>query len=308
MTFEADAIVDRRRLKRRLSLWRAGAIVALAGLVAALVFALYGERLDGLRTDYVARVDVTGLILQNDALLERLERIGEDDGAKALLIRIDSPGGTVVGGESLYDAVRRVGERKPVVALMNGTAASAAYMVALASDRIYARRGTVTGSIGVMLQAPELTGLLEKLGVSVESIKSAPLKGVPSPIEPLTPEGRAAAQAMVDDMYRMFVDLVRERRLLPEDRLAALTDGRVFTGAQAVDNGLVDALGDERAARVWLAAERGVSAALPARDVRPEDRLGWLQATIDALTGKMLFSERLTLDGLIALWHPDLRS
>jgi protease-4 len=200
----------------------------------------------------------------------------------------------------------------PVVAVMAQTAASGGYMCALGADWIVAREGTITGSIGVLMQTADVTGLLAKLGVSMEAIKSAPLKAVPSPFEPLTDEGRAAVKGMIDDMFQMFVGMVAERRHLDQARALAVADGRVFTGRQARALGLVDALGGEDTARAWLEDEKGVRRSLPVREVKISREDGfWRDVAGEALsgiTGKSYLPERLTLDGLVALWHPDLRS
>jgi protease-4 len=300
---DADWLIDRRRLKWRLSAWRALAIV---GLVAAVAIAA-GRLADPGRGDHVARLNVAGVIVENRALEKAIEAFVEDDSAKALILRINSPGGTVVGGESLYRALRAAGETKPVVAVLGTVATSAAYMVALAADHVVAREGTITGSIGVILQTADASGLLTKLGVKADAIKSAPLKGVPSPLEPLTPAGRAAAQAVVDDMYAMFVDLVAERRDLDRKEALALGDGRIFSGRQAYAAKLVDSLGGEDRAMAWLADTRDLDPALPVRDLTvPRAIESWLD-NIGGIVGKTFFSEPLTLDGLISVWHPSLR-
>jgi len=300
---ESDVLFDRRRLKRRLVAWRVAAIVAAVTVVLASV-----ARFDGiLDRDYVARYTVDGLIIDDPEVFEALAEIARDPHAKALIVRIDSPGGTFVGGEMLFEVLRQVAEAKPVVAVMGTVAASAGYMVAVASDRIYARQGTITGSIGVIMQTTDITGLLEKIGVSAEAIKSAPLKAVPSPLEPLSDEARAATQAIIDDMQGLFTAMVAERRGFGEDRVRTLADGRVYSGRQALANGLIDAIGGEAEARDWLSTEMDVAADLPAEDVTiGDDAEAWLPE-LRGLSEKMLLSERLTLDGLVAVWHPDLR-
>lgn len=300
---DPDAIVDRRRLKRQITGWRILAIVmALAAIAAAAGrFGFFINR------DRVAVLDVTGVISTDNDRARALRRLATDDHVKALLVRIDSPGGTVVGGESLFDQLRDVAAHKPVVAVMGDMAASGGYMVALAADRIFAHQATITGSIGVILQTADITGLLNKLGIQPEAIKSAPLKAVPSPFEKLTPEGLAATQKVVNDIYGMFQQMVVERRKLPPDRVHELADGRIFTGREALADGLIDQLGGEPAARAWLAS-KGVPASLPLRkvDIEREGEF-WsdmAQGMASALTGKTYLSERLTLDGLVALWHP----
>ena len=303
---DPDTLVDRRRLKRQVSGWRLLAMVAAVAAIAAGVGRL--GLLD--RGEHVAVLAVSGLIIDDTARNRALKQVGEDDSARAVLVRIDSPGGTVVGGESLFRQLRGIAARKPVVAVLGEVAASGGYMVALAADHIVAREGTITGSIGVIMQTTDITGLLAKLGIEAEAIKSAPLKAVPSPLERLSDEGRAATKRLVDDMYDMFVSMVAERRDLSRERAIELSDGRIYTGRQARAANLIDTLGGESEAREWLAG-RGVPRSLPSRkiEIEKEDEF-WsslVRSTVRAVTGKTYFSERLTLDGLVAVWHPDLR-
>lgn len=212
----------------------------------------------------------------------------------------------MVGGEALYRNLRRVADNKPVVAVMGNVATSAAYMAAIAADRIFASNGTVTGSIGVILQTADLTEMLSSLGVRMEAIKSSPLKAQPSPFEKLDDKARAATQTVVDDIYAMFVDMVAERRGLDDTRARELSDGRVYTGRQAVELGLIDQIGDVMAARAWLAETHDIAPDLPIRSVTDGmDEFDWLGERASALIGKIMFSERLSLDGLMSVWHPE---
>ncbi|MFN4281674.1 MAG: signal peptide peptidase SppA [Alphaproteobacteria bacterium] len=304
MSLDTDALIDRRRLKRRLTLWRVVAVLALLA-VALVAFGQRGET--PWAKSHVARLSVEGVITDDRARDEALKAIAEDANVKALIVYIDSPGGTVVGGENLYARLRQIAAKKPVVATLGTVAASGGYMAAIGADYILARNGTVTGSIGVLMQTTEFTGLMDKLGIEAEAIKSAPLKAVPSPFEKLTPDGREATLQVVMDMYDMFVGMVAERRQLAPEAARKLGDGRVYTGRQAVENRLVDAIGGEAEARDWLAETRGVGRATPVRELRikrPDDSLPGI---LGKVAGKALFSERLTLDGLVSLWHPDLR-
>ena len=304
---DPELLVERRRLKRSRSLWRAASVLVAAGAIALLAGGSDIARNYG---PFVAELRLSGIITDDTDLIEALEETMDGSSAKALVLRIDSPGGTVVGGESFFRAVRRIAETKPVVAVLGEVAASGGYMVAIAADHIVAREGTITGSIGVILQTTDVTGLLEKLGVSAEAIKSSPLKAVPSPLEPLTDTGRAATRALVEDMYEMFVGMVAERRGMDRPTALALADGRVYTGRQAKANGLIDALGGIGEARDWL-EEKGVKSSFPLREIRvwrEEQLLGGLVRTaVQAALGKSYLPERLTLDGLVAVWHPDLR-
>ncbi len=302
MTLDADQIIERRRLKRRLTFWRVFGVVALMAAIVAAAgrFDLVVE------SDHVARFSIVGIILDDQAQQDALDGVASNDKAKALLVKIDSPGGTFVGGEALYQALRRVAKKKPVVALMGTTATSAGYMTALGSDHIVAQASSLTGSIGVIMQTADLTGLLEKLGIKPEVVKSSPLKAQPNPLERFTPEARKATEVVVQDFYNMFVDLVAERRSLPRDKVLALADGRVFSGRQAKEVGLVDSLGAEPEARKWLAETHKIADSLPLKEVKAKHEDQPWRDLFSSIMGKVLFSERLRLDGVISLWHPDL--
>lgn len=302
MSFDPDAVIDRRRLKRKLRWWQAATLAAAA---LAIIAGLQANDLL-FKRDTVARLRVVGLIVEDPRRDALLAEIAQDPSVLALIVHLDSPGGTVVGGEDLYRSLRAVGEKKPVVAVMGTVAASAAYMTAVAGDRVFAREGTITGSIGVLFQTADMTGLLDKLGIKPESLKSGPLKAVPSLTEPLTDEARAATQALVLDLFEFFIDLVVERRPLNRAQVLHLADGRVYTGRQAVANGLVDAIGGETAARDWLAEAKDIPRSVRAVTVKPKRERTSLSEALSGLTGKSLFSNALTLDGLLSVWHPDL--
>ena len=307
MSLDADLLIDRRRLKRRVSLWRGLAVLAAVGLL----FALLSTRddptgmLPGGR--HVARLPVSGFIAEDRKLEEALDRVGRDDRVRAVLVAIDSPGGSVAGGEALHAVLARLAERKPVVAVMGGTAASAGYMVALPAARVFAREATVTGSIGVILQTFDTSELLARLGVRGEALTSGAFKDQPSPFRPLTEEGRAQLQRVVRDLHGQFVAKVAAGRNLPEERVRELADGRVFTGREAVELGLVDALGGEAEARAWLAQLRGVPTDLPVRDIEIR---GLAERTFGAALSvavRGLVAEWLVVDRVRAVWQPLFR-
>jgi protease-4 len=300
-----DALVDRRRLKRGLGVWRAVAVLAL---LAALFLALREVAEDAFPGAglHVARIEIEGTITESRRLLDALEAARRDRQVAAVLLAIDSPGGAVAGGEALHAEIARLAAEKPVVALLGGTAASAGYMVALPAHRILARDSTITGSIGVVMQTFEASELFRLLGLRAETIASGRLKGQPSPFAPLSDEARTALRAVIDDLHTQFVGMVVAARRLPEERVRALADGGVMTGRQAVGVGLVDAIGADREARAWLAAERGVAEGLPVRDVTPRRPTEeWLGAMLGA-TLKSLFTEWLGVDLGPGLWQPPL--
>lgn len=323
MSLDADLIVDRRRMRRKLTFWRVVTI-----LVAIVAIVGVGTVLAGRRTIFaggpgetIARINIEGLIRGNRHRVEALDRLAKSD-AKAVIVHINSPGGTVAGSEELYDSLMKLKAKKPMVVVVDGLAASGGYIAAIASDRIVAQQSAIVGSIGVIFQYPNVTDLLKTIGVSIESIKSSPLKAAPSGYEPTSPEARAAVEAIVADSFDWFKGLVRERRNLDPALLQKVSDGRVFTGRQAVELKLIDALGDEQAAVDWLAKEKSIDAKTPVRDYPLNPRFGDLPflrvaalGFLDAIGlngfaervrefGAVQAVERLNLDGLLALWHP----
>lgn len=309
MSLDADLLLDRRRLKRRLSFWRGATVLALAAV--ALAFVLDDDRtagwLPGTSAAHVARLNVSGFIGEDRKLIEAIDALRRDPDMRALLVAIDSPGGSVAGGEALHAALTRLAEAKPVVAVMAGTAASAGYMVALPAARIFARNSTVTGSIGVILQSFDASGLLAWLGVRPETVASGRFKDQPSPFRPLTDEGRAELTRVVRDLYEQFVGMVVAGRHMDADRVRALADGRVFTGREAVALGLVDAIGGEAEARAWLESARAVPEALPVRNVEIRSLTERTFGAVLGIFTKTFADEWVGVDRIRALWQPSLR-
>jgi protease IV len=322
MSLDADLIVDRRRMRRKLTFWR---VIAIGVIVLALAgLAVASSRRVGLTgvTPYIARVTIEGLIRGDRDRVEALDRLAKSTLTRAVIVHIDSPGGTTAGSEQLYDALSRLREKKPMVIVVDSLAASGGYITAIAGDHIIAQQTSLVGSIGVLFQFPNFADLLDKIGVKVEAIKSSPLKASPSGFEPTSPEAKAAIESIIKDSYAWFKGLVQDRRHMSDAELQAVDDGRVFTGHQAVDLKLIDELGDERTALAWLAKEKKVDDKLPVRDYSLEGRfsdLPFLHAAVSAtlnavgLTalehriegfGTVAEVERFNLDGLLALWHP----
>lgn len=314
---DEHAIADRRRLRRKLSFWRwATAVILLLAGFGLFAYSGLGEA-TGRTRDHVARITISGIIQDDRELVERLETIAASESAKALIVTISSPGGTTYGGEVVYRAIRKVAANKPVVADVRTLAASAGYMIALAGDRIVAGETSITGSIGVIFQYPQIKDLMGKIGVSLESIKSRPLKAEPSPFHPPSEEARAMIQAMINDSYDWFVDLVAERRKLPRPQALALADGRIFTGRQALASRLVDEIGGDEEIRAFL-AERRVPKDLPVIDWKAQRgalSLGLAGLVADglkllgyeafpAINGlEKMGADKLFLDGLVSVWQ-----
>ena len=323
MSLDADLIVDRRRIRRKLTFWRVVAVlVAIAAVVALAATARRSEVLTA-GSDYIARVKITGLIRNDQERVNSLQRLAKSR-AKAVIVHIDSPGGTTAGSEQLHSALRQVAAAKPLVVVVDGLAASGGYIAAMSADHIVAQGTSLVGSIGVLFQYPNVSELLKTIGVKVEEVKSSPLKSAPNGYEPTSPEARAAIEALVRDSYDWFRGMVRDRRKMDDDTLQRVTDGRVFTGRQGLELKLVDQIGNEQTAVDWLAKEKGLKPDTPVRDWQLKSRFSDL--TMLHLAGAVMLEavglgsfarrieewgsiravERLNLDGLLALWHPPL--
>lgn len=312
MTLDADAIVERRRLRRRLYFWRGVTLVLAMGLAVALgLFASGG--LSGKDSPHIARVTVSGMILADAGQRKMLKDIASSDAVEAVIVFIDSPGGTTVGGEELYDGLRDIAEKKPVVATMGTLATSAGYMTAIAADRIFAERTSITGSIGVLFQYGNVGALMQKIGVDVRTVKSAPLKAEPSPFTyPEQPGAAAMIQRLVDDTYAWFVDIVAERRGLQRSDVLRAADGSIYSGRQALDLKLVDEIGGEDAAIAWLEGTKGIAKDLKVVDWSPERPYAGLGLADRAMAavGRMVgidlsaWNGEGRLDGLVSVWHP----
>src|SRR6201996_1615746 len=317
MSLDSDLIVDRRRIRRKLTFWRVAAAIFAILAIAVIGLSVAPGR-SGLATSgAIARVNIEGLIRSDNDRVEALDRLAESNAA-AVIVHINSPGGTTAGSEQLYDSLTRVKAKKPLVVVVEGLAASGGYIPAIAADHIIAQQTSLVGSIGVLFQFPNFTDLLKTVGVKVEEVKSSPLKAAPNGFEPTSEEARAALDSLVKDSYAWFRGLVKQRRGIDDEQLDKVADGRVFTGNQAVDLKLIDQLGDERTAIAWLVAQKGVKADLPVRDYKLTPRFGDLtflrtaaSITLDALgfggiarQVEQAGVDRLGLDGMLALWQP----
>ncbi len=317
MAQDAEAMIERRKLRRKLTVWRVAFLLLLALLVVG--FASWSMRGTNFTQPHIAKVRIEGTIFENEELLKRLDRIAKNDAVKGVILVLDSPGGTTVGGEAIYEAVRKIAEKKPVVTQVGTLAASAGYMIASASDHIVARQTSIVGSIGVLFQYPDLSKLLDTIGVKVETIKSAPLKAEPNYFSPASEEAKGMIRNMIMDSYAWFVDIVEKRRSFTHEQALALANGAVFTGRQALEKKLIDGLGGEDEAVAWLGT-KGVSTKLPRLEWKPVNsetgfslrdllihagaRLIGVPQEADSML-KEIAKDRIFLDGLLSVWHVD---
>lgn len=323
MSLEADYLVDRRRLRRKLGLWRVLAFLAGALALLAIALAAGGRDFIASQSRHVARLPIEGMITGDRETIAMIRRVKENTSAVAALVQINSPGGTTTGSEAVYKELRELAKAKPTVAVVGGTAASGSYIAAMGTERIFAPQTALVGSIGVILQYPNFTRLLDTVGVKVEALRSTPLKAQPSGFEPTLPEARVALEATIADTYAWFREMVKERRNLTDAELAKVADGRVFTGRQSLALKLVDEIGSEPEARAWLEKTKSVDAKLAVRDYRRQSasgRLGLVSmlAGLASAFGAETVATALraaerdvtigSLDGLLSVWQPPVEN
>lgn len=230
----------KRRILRRV-LWGLGIVLGLL-----FVMNVFFPDLDFSMEDRVGVIRIEGVILDAQSTVSELKRFAENPSVKAIVLRIDSPGGGVVPSQEIHDAVQRVRSKnnKAVITSMGSVAASGGYYIAVATDRIMANSGTLTGSIGVIMEMANVEGLLKKIGVEGVVIKSGRFKDVGSPLRKMSEEEHRLLQSVMDDVHQQFIEAVAEGRGLDVADVKALADGRIFTGRQAKASKLVDELGD----------------------------------------------------------------
>lgn len=319
MSFETETVLDRRRLRRRITTWRGLAIAA--GVFALCALAVSGSQYGAITGQkQIARMEIVGTITEDRDQLKLLKKIEEAEHVSALLLYVNSPGGTTTGGEALYEALRRVSAKKPVVAQFGTVAASAGYIMGLGADHIVTRGNTITGSVGVIFQWPQVTEMLDKVGVKFNVVRSGEQKALPSPFEDFSERSREVTQSMIDESFRWFLSLVEERRGIRATDLPDLSSGRTFSGREAVKLKLADELGGEAEAIKWLEEKRNVPKDLDVVTWKKDDvkSFGFGAAVANLLPGVFgnsgamvadLFSRdrhlsTLGLDGMLSVWHP----
>ena len=313
----SDYLFDRRKLRSKITFWRVAAFIFLIAAAGALTWRMSGVEGVTHLQPHIARISIEGLITGDRDTLKLIDEVAKSHAA-AVIVSIESPGGTTSGAERLYDHIRKLSEKKPTVAVVGGLAASGGYIAAMGAERIVAQGNSLVGSIGVLFQYPNMTKLLETVGVKMEEVKSSPLKASPNPYEQTSPEARAALAMLVKDSYDWFKGLVRERRQLEGAALDQVTDGRVFTGRQALELKLIDALGSEAEAIKWLEEEKKIASSLPVRDWKRRKNLEGLgllglgsalagAAGLPEVAAWLQKSEEIqrasVLDGLMSIWH-----
>lgn len=305
---KADIMMERSKMRGQVRFWRSLVFVVILLVILANNYKadlhLYGGAKLPKGEKYIARIMVGDIIMHEPYRQQMLRDIADDDNIKAVILHINSPGGTTYGGEVLHDALSRISQRKPVVTVMHNMATSAGYLIAMSSERIYAGHSTITGSIGVIFQSMNVKGLADKIGVYPEIIRTGPLKASPTPFETMSPEAEQVITDVINDFFEKFLEIVAEGRGMDLEAVRALADGRIYTGTQAVNVGLVDEIGGEDEAISWLTQEHGLGGiAVYDIDLRePVDKMEQLFGAI--LPGNVDALAPLQHRGLMSIWLP----
>ncbi len=255
MSLSSDNFTALIHLRDKARKWKNVAYLMIVAVILLSFRVLFGGN-DATQNidigDYIANINVEGIILDDDYRTEMLEKIAAQKNIKAVIVNINSPGGGIVGSEVLYNNLRAIAKNKPIVVVMGSLAASGGYMASIAADHIIAHNGTLTGSVGVIMQTSEVTELANKLGVKFLTYKSSPLKGAPSPFEKSNSQVDKVINDSIKDSYQFFADLVKERRGAKLKNDESTLDGRIFTGRQALEKGLIDEIGGKAEALTYL--------------------------------------------------------
>jgi len=236
-------------MKRKRILVGLGAIAVLMIFFFILLY-LIGQFVGGPKPgqfafgDKIAVVEIRGVITQSSGVIEELQQFEEDEGVKAIILRIDSPGGGVGPSQEIHREVIKIKSKKRVITSMGSVAASGGYYIACASDLIVANPGTITGSIGVLMEFTSFEELLKKIGIKGVVVKSGEHKDIGSPFREMTPEEKRILQSVIDNVHQQFIQAVAEGRKLDRDKVAQVADGRILTGEQAKQLGLIDQIGN----------------------------------------------------------------
>ena len=272
-------------------------------VLIAFVFAYFSGSINLPKHSSIAQININGLITTDQLRSEKIREMRKSDKIQALIVYFNSPGGTVVGGEQLFHSLDNFSKEKPLVVVMEEIATSAAYMAALSGSRIFASKGTITGSIGAIWQTAEITKLLDKIGITTEAIKSDQLKASPSPLEPMTEKSRALIKGAVDDAFQTFLEIVKTKRSFSENQIQLFSDGRIFTGNQAIKVGLIDEIGGQEEAVSWLERERKIDKNLPLERIEIDYPKSFLDVVFGYIYKENSLPKKVMLEGLLSLWH-----
>ncbi len=299
--------------RRRLFLWRIFSFL----LAMSLLYIFFNNPKTNISSQpHIANYTISGLLVDADQILEDLEYLEFEDNVRAIIITVDSPGGTTVSAEEIFLKIRSISSNKPIVVVMKNIATSGAYLFSIGADRIFARENTITGSVGVLLQWARIDQGLEKLGIEMKEVKSGKLKAEPDLFGESDEEAMALTQKIVDETYTWFLNLVKERRKVEDNAISQISDGRIFTGRQALELNLIDEIGGNREAKFWLIENREINTDLEILIYDQNKSNNFIELSVakvmDYFNINSSYGDRLkknlsliNIDGLLSIWqHP----
>ena len=281
MSLDWQILEETKKKWYRKGLWR-GILISIILATAIYLFSNFTNFSSNF--SHIARININGIIFDNSKLVEIIDNLAKNENVKSVLVKINSPGGTVVGSESLYVAINSLSQKKPVISLMGEIATSGGYIVALASNYILARQNTLTGSIGVIVENQNFSKLSEKIGVSIDTTKSGKIKGGQNPLSPLDPLVKINNQKLVNYSFDWFISIIKKNRNINQSVLELVSDGRTLTGGMALDLGLIDGIGTEKEALKYLETNYPDFKGLPIIDIETPSKKFFLNEIINRIS------------------------
>ena len=281
MSLDWQILEENKKKWYRKGIWRG----ILISIILAITISLF-LNFNNLSSNFshIARISINGVIFDNSETIEIIDNLAKNDNVKSVIVRINSPGGSVVGSESLYVAINSLSQKKPVISLMGEIATSGGYIVALASNYILARKNTLTGSIGVIVENQNFSELSEKIGVSIDTTKSGKIKGGQNPLSPSDPLVKINNQKLVNYSFDWFISIIKKNRDINQSVIELVSDGRTLTGGMAMELGLIDGIGSEKEALKYLEKKYPDFKGLPIIDIETPSQKSFLNAIINRIS------------------------
>ena len=281
MSLDWQILEENKKKWYRKGIWR-GILISIILVITISLFLNFNHLSSNF--SHIARISINGVIFDNSETIEIIDNLAKNDNVKSVIVRINSPGGSVVGSESLYVAINSLSQKKPVISLMGEIATSGGYIVALASNYILARKNTLTGSIGVIVENQNFSELSEKIGVSIDTTKSGKIKGGQNPLSPSDPLVKINNQKLVNYSFDWFISIIKKNRDINQSVIELVSDGRTLTGGMAMDLGLIDGIGSEKEALKYLEKKYPDFKGLPIIDIETPSQKSFLNAIINRIS------------------------
>ena len=292
-------LLDKFYQKRKSIIFRSFFFFLIIAFIITLSYKFQSDE------SFIAKINIEGIIQDRTDIIKQINSLKSDNNVKGLLTIINSPGGTYVGSKELYDSIQTIAEKIPTAVYMKEMATSGGYLASLSSDKIFGNSGSITGSIGVILQSADISNLLGKIGVSPIIIKSGKLKAVPNPVEQIDEEKLNYLKEIIEKMQKEFLMIVKKNRNVSESVLSLVSDGRILTGREAKNLKLIDDIGNEDDALNWLKNEAKVDDKIKIKELSPENDLQKL-INLRIFKKKFNYFSQNFYNGFFAIWAPGL--